>query len=125
MPHTQLSELITAAANKEPDLLLQSTTMTTTTEDSVQQLWSLGAHEIVSIAIIGVSVVIALVIVTLYYIYKFCLCCTRCRKSEDISSKVYDAHNIEDIFVTKASWDRPAEPQIKSIRSNSSIKSFI
>lgn len=140
--HSTLARLIESTTTKEPDLqMLASSTIgnvlhhdsmafqdsaLSTTQESVHELWAFGAHEIISIAIVGVSVLTALFIAALYYTYKFCRCCHRCRKEEEISAPaVEDANNIEGIFVTRADWEKPKEPEIRPIPSNSSIKSFL
>lgn len=129
MSHGSLAKLIDGVTAKEPDLPVMDTTtmsyMTTTVEDSVQELWAFGAHEIISIAIVGVSVIVALIIAAIYYSYKFCRCCHKCRKSEEVSTaKEADPNAIEGIFVTRADWDKP-KPELRPVQSTTSIKSFL
>lgn len=96
-----------------------------TTQAPVQHLWAFGAHEIISIAIVGVSIVTALLIAALYYTYKFCKCCRNCRKSQELpDAPKKDANDIEGIFVTRADWDKP-QSEMKPSASQGSIRSFL
>ena len=141
MSQEHLTQVINGSINKAPDLhnaihtttvghmiqghMIHDDVLRTTTEDSIDHLWSFSAHEIISITIVGVSVVTALLIAFLYYMYKFCRCCHKCRKNRQVSDKTVDENNIEGIFVTRADWDKPKKPEMKTVASNSSIKSFI
>jgi len=80
----------------------------TTATEKLEPLWNFGPHEIISIAIVGVSVLTA-------------------RKSHEVSeSKEIDENTIEGIFVTRSDWENLNKPsEIQPCPSKSSIKSFI
>lgn len=100
-----------------------------TTTEGPHHLWSIGAHEISAVALVGVTVISIMFIAAIYYTYKYCFCCRRCRKDDEISDvppgKVSDPEDIDNIFMSRSDWDKPKESDIKPIPSRGSISSFL
>lgn len=58
----------------------------------------LGAHEVVSMTLVGLFVLITLLVVACYYIYMRCICFKKCRKDKTLPTTI-STGNLNSIFV--------------------------